>query len=526
MKIAILGSAPSSMRLAPYGDPAWKIWGCSPGLYPGMPRCDAWFELHRWEPPVIGKPDAQKPWFSPEYVSWMAGLRCPVWMYEKVPEIPMSAPLPAQELVEKFGNYFMTSSISWMMAMAIDQIMLERQQDPEHDISGDQIALYGVDMAACTSYDTKVLRADLQWVTADSLKVGDKVIAFDEHAQPNGDAIPQRRWRTAEVLEASRLTKPCYRLTLEDDTELVCSEDHQWLTYAENTARWKMAKDLVTPMHREGRPSRIIRVLNPWTEDRSWDAGYLAAAFDGDGHIHQKLREDHYGVMRCGFAQRANVMSAHVAESMRALGFELGQDSADGDCIKHSVRGGRSKNMEFLGRIRPKRLLQDFSADHLGMFQKQAAVAVMKAEFIGEQPVIGLRTSTKTFIAEGLASHNTEEYGYQRAGCQYFIQMANNLGIAIVVPPESDLLRPMPPYGICETDEYWIKATERKRELTNRLANHQQQVSFHQRQVDFLSGAIDDLNYHMQTWHQAGPGMSTNVGVWGLSPYLKAQTKG
>jgi len=268
MKIAILGSAPSSMKLAPYADPQWQIWGCSPGLYPGMPRTDAWFELHRWEPPVIGQPDSQKPWFSPEYVAWMASRTCPVWMYAPVPEIPRSQALPVQALVEKFGNYFMTSSIAWMMAMAIDQILLARQQNPQHDITQDAIGLWGVDMAA------------------------------------------------------------------------------------------------------------------------------------------------------------------------------------------------------------------------------------------------------------------TEEWGFQRAGCQYFIQMANNLGIAIIVPPESDLLRPSAPYGICETDEYWIKATERKRELTNRLANHQQQVAFHQRQVDFLSGAIDDLNYHMQTWHQAGPGMSTNVGVWGLSPYLKAQTKG
>lgn len=265
MKIAVLGSSPSSMRLAPYSDPAWKIWGCSPGLYPDLPRCDAWFELHRWEPPVIGKPGAQRPWFSPEYVAWMGGLQCPVWMHAPVREIPHSVALPAAVLVEKFGNYFMTSSIAWMMAMAIDQIVVDRQANPGRPLSDDQIGLWGVDMAA------------------------------------------------------------------------------------------------------------------------------------------------------------------------------------------------------------------------------------------------------------------TEEYGFQRAGCQYFIQMANNLGINVVVPPESDLLRPMPPYGICETDEYWIKATERKRELNSRLANHQQQVAFHQRQADFLSGAIDDLNYHMQTWHQAGSGVPTNVGVWALSPYIKSQ---
>ena len=88
MKIAILGSAPSSLSLAPFGDETWKIWGCSPGVYPFCPRADAWFELHRWEPGVVGKPETQKPWFSPEYVLWMAQRepnRCPVWMAEPTP---------------------------------------------------------------------------------------------------------------------------------------------------------------------------------------------------------------------------------------------------------------------------------------------------------------------------------------------------------------------------------------------------------------------------------------------------------
>ena len=71
MKIAICGSAPSSARKAPFGDPSWQIWGCSPGLYPYAGRVDEWWEVHRWEPGVIGKPETQKPWFTPEYVMWL-----------------------------------------------------------------------------------------------------------------------------------------------------------------------------------------------------------------------------------------------------------------------------------------------------------------------------------------------------------------------------------------------------------------------------------------------------------------------
>lgn len=263
MKVAIMGSAPSSLSLAPFGDPTWKIWGCSPGLYPNVPRVDAWFEMHRWEPPVIGKPGLQKPWYSPEYVQWMGGLKCPVWMIRPVPEIPTSDAYPVQQMIAIFGNYFMTSSIAWMAAMAIDQILKEREEQKDlPDRPRDAIGMWGVDMSA------------------------------------------------------------------------------------------------------------------------------------------------------------------------------------------------------------------------------------------------------------------TEEYGYQRAGCQYFIQIATNLGIQIVVPQESDLLRPMPLYGISEDDDYIIKATVRMRELQSRMAAHRQIVAENEKQAHFLAGAIDDLNYHIQTWHQSAEGIAGNlVEVMAHSPF-------
>jgi hypothetical protein len=50
--IAILGSNPLTVGLAPFGDPAWRIYACSPdntphGMRPRpLPRVDQWFEVH------------------------------------------------------------------------------------------------------------------------------------------------------------------------------------------------------------------------------------------------------------------------------------------------------------------------------------------------------------------------------------------------------------------------------------------------------------------------------------------------
>jgi len=95
----------------------------------------------------------------------------------------------------------------------------------------------------------------------------------------------------------------------------------------------------------------------------------------------------------------------------------------------------------------------------------------------------------------------SEEYGYQRAGCQYFAQIAASRGIEIGVPPESDLFRPAPLYGVCETSHNFIKITARKRELTARLQESERLVADHNKQILFVQGALDDLQWNEQTWH-------------------------
>lgn len=126
-KIAVIGSAPSSVALAPYNDPSWIIWSCSPGSVPHLRRVDAHFELHVWEP--------DKSWFHTDYRLWLANCKCPVYVIVKNPEIPTSVELPKEELLRQFGGHFFTSSIAWMMALAIAQ-------------KPDEIGLWGVDMAA------------------------------------------------------------------------------------------------------------------------------------------------------------------------------------------------------------------------------------------------------------------------------------------------------------------------------------------------------------------------------------------
>lgn len=132
LKIALIGTAPSSRMLAPYNDPSWTIWACSPGNMGICPRVDAWFEIHGnllWpENKHYGEP----------YINWLKQQTFPIYMQNQE-LVPNAIPLPKKELVKEFGPYFFTSSFAWMMAMA----MLKGAKE---------IALYGIDMASRDEY--------------------------------------------------------------------------------------------------------------------------------------------------------------------------------------------------------------------------------------------------------------------------------------------------------------------------------------------------------------------------------------
>ena len=133
-KICLLGTAPSSAQLAPFSNQEWEMWACSPGTI-GLPRIDRFFEIHRWEP--------GQPWFSEGYIRFLREFKGPVYMGSedavRQSEIPNARVIDKQYLTNRFGPYLFTSTIAWMIGMAIEE-------KPE------KIALYGVDMGSQEEY--------------------------------------------------------------------------------------------------------------------------------------------------------------------------------------------------------------------------------------------------------------------------------------------------------------------------------------------------------------------------------------
>jgi hypothetical protein len=161
--IAVLGSHPATVALAPFDDPEWLIYSCSPHNVEkrSLPRWDAWFEIHRPAPHQTR---------GPQYIEAIKTFPL-VWMRdtEFMPQVPGARLYPETEMKAKFSPFHFTSSIAFIMAKAIDDIDNGRAEK--------QIGLFGIMQASANEYAYQ--RPGVQYFIWEAVKRGIKVVAPD-----------------------------------------------------------------------------------------------------------------------------------------------------------------------------------------------------------------------------------------------------------------------------------------------------------------------------------------------------------
>ena len=155
-------------------------------------------------------------------------------------------------------------------------------------------------------------------------------------------------------------------------------------------------------------------MLDAWQRPDTWDAGYIAAALDGEGcYVNGGKKKAVY----LSFAQRPNAM---LSEFHRATGgglFEYGKPISGnsryaGRSDVREVRiTGKAEVMRTLGTYRPARLLAKFSFEDLGEMRAIERPDVLSVTPIGMREVVAIETSTGTLVAEGYATHNCHSCG-------------------------------------------------------------------------------------------------------------------
>ena len=249
----------------------------------------------------------------------------------------------------------------------------------------------------CLTPESRILKADLTYTYAKNLKVGDELVGFD-------DTTNNPRLRVARVTATKPIKKQCCRLCFDDGREVTASTDHPWLVRgkANNLKRWKPSEELDY--------TDELVALPIWKPEDSYVGGYLAAAFDGEGSLVK------FGNGRClSFYQTKNAFLATVKQYLKERGFVFSVDSRKRN-PKHKraysviLRGGGwTEILRFIGTFRPKRIVTKARKIWLGApTNSLLSPRLVYKEHVGAKTVIGLSTSTKTYIGEGLLCHNSQ----------------------------------------------------------------------------------------------------------------------
>lgn len=137
--IAILGSHPATVAMAPFDHPGWIIWACSPHNFEKrqLPRFDEWFETHI---PLAHETRQYN------YLRFLESVPR-VWMRdeEAMHNFPGAVLYPQQEMEERFGPFSRTSSIALMMMKAIVQC---EEMHAVGSMPDPKIALFGIMQAS------------------------------------------------------------------------------------------------------------------------------------------------------------------------------------------------------------------------------------------------------------------------------------------------------------------------------------------------------------------------------------------
>jgi len=262
----------------------------------------------------------------------------------------------------------------------------------------------------CLDPETRVLCADLVWRPIKNLVVGDEIIALDEYAEQRR----QRKMRTATVLNKWSNQDIAYRVTFTDGTHVTCSGNHRWLSAPMSSPSSFYWRSLIADPHTPGprrsiKPGDTIRFLaDPWEEDRSWEAGYLAGVYDGEGTAIGYPRRE----FRVSFVQNPGEVLDATLQYLKALGFDVTHIPGDRRAEVHVITG-LSNVLRFVGQLGAHKLRRQaipgmWEGRAMGRLDgRSSAKTIATIEQLPEQELIDIETSTGTFVAEGLISHNS-----------------------------------------------------------------------------------------------------------------------
>jgi hypothetical protein len=284
------------------------------------------------------------------------------------------------------------------------RVVIHDMEAPEKGDTAESVAQYFQRIADpasahyCVTPDTRILTGDLRWALAGDLAPGDQLVAIDEF---NRNARG-RRYQSAQIEIATRRVARCLTVTLEDGRKVTSSTDHWWLAQL-GGAKWEwVAADALKVGDTVNAP------LVPWNAVGDEGLSWLAGLLDGEGSLHRNSFE-------MTFSQAEGPVMDRALEVLDSHGFPYRIVWRPPGKEHHKKIGivsvsGVQANLELLGRARPVRFIERagelLEGRFLGSRTYNGRLAIVSIEDAGEREVVSLRTTSRTFFAEGVVSHN------------------------------------------------------------------------------------------------------------------------
>jgi len=272
----------------------------------------------------------------------------------------------------------------------------------DHKIDFKDFSVYSQEMLDyCMAPHHKVLRDDLRWIECGSINVGDTILGFDEYG-------PNRKFKSTTVLAKTFDEAELFEVTLQSGKKFQVTKEHRWLTSrARKNGGWLQGDWVETQNLRtdDKYVSKIPRFFIPWEEDTSKEAGWLAGMFDGEGCLSIN-RVDFTVAQKPGLVLdklESILNTKYKKECVKRI------VKSNSDCLSLRFTGNQYSKIEFLGKVRPERLINKFRFDQMGRMEVKETCLIDKVvsvRSIGKGVIVKLTTDSATFVLDGYPMHN------------------------------------------------------------------------------------------------------------------------
>ena len=305
------------------------------------------------------------------------------------------------------------------------------------------IIVKGRQQGCCLDPNTRVLTASLEWVPIKDIEVGQELVATDEHTTPGlGKGKGTRQMRTSTVEKIWRTRRVAYRMTFDDGRSVVCSDKHRWLSKkSQDYAVWRSIGGSGKPGSTDGRDAlkvgdQVRSITTVWG-DRDFEDAWYGGVLDGEGSFDYARRTGaDMAVSQCD----GPVLDRMLAYcDSRQFGYCVVSDDGPRK-TKYGQRPVRAISMgsmaalfRLIGLTRPTRFLglRWWEGKRL---PDNCWRRIVSIEELGVQSLVDIQTSTQTYVAEGLVSHNST---YTEA--RYYHKTIRGFGLrAFILTHEAD----------------------------------------------------------------------------------------